>query len=142
MDAKQTLNAIYNVINEEVTYNPEWENGTGYLDYAVINAGINVGLVAKSITAQGRKILMIGTRSGTVVCFERYTDPESSVVVFNMPREVERLYGGLLLDETAGLSSQAIMTLTGHMVYSNADESLSTVKCGSNVGQLVENLFI
>jgi hypothetical protein len=138
MNAKQTLNAIYNVVHVEIKYNPEWENGAGYLDYAVINAGINVGLVAKSITAQGRKILMIGTRFGTVVFFERYIEKDNNIVVQNMPDKIKKLYSGLLLSSVQfGVSIEALMTLTGYVVHSDGTCYMSS----KNIGELIEDLF-
>ena len=74
----------------EISYNPSWANQTGYLDYAVEgdNAPVLVaGQMVKAIDPRGRRIIVIGTRKGNVVVFDRYSgQAEMGTWVTNAPR--------------------------------------------------------
>lgn len=63
-----------------VEYNPEWANGTGYLDGAVTDLSIwdHVdGSRCRSIDDNGRRILIAKTQFGNVVIFERRKQDDS-----------------------------------------------------------------
>ncbi len=80
-------------LNEEVpeiTYNPNWANQTGYLDYAVSGNNAPVlapGQMVKTRDPRGRRIILIGTRKGNVAVFDRYSgQAEMGTWVTNSPR--------------------------------------------------------
>lgn len=141
LNSKQLLSKIFNMSEiKEIPYNAKWENGTGYFDNAVYGKDapvISAGELVKSISTGGRKIILIGTRFGNIVLFERYTDPESDVVVTNQPQEIEKLFGSLILNGNCSMSTKGIAHLTGL----NFDENSDYCYKNQNVGQLVENLF-
>lgn len=112
--AKETLVSVFNKIENLVKYNPKWENGTGYLDHAVTDTSIvfDEDGYAKAVSVQGRKIVIVKTIKGNVVVFERYTDPESSVVVSNMPHRVAELF-----QMSGSLSNDQVRMLLGDPTY-------------------------
>jgi hypothetical protein len=74
----------------EITYNPNWANQTGYLDYAVKGDNAPVlaaGQMVKTRDPRGRRIILIGTRKGNVAVFDRYSgQTEMGTWVTNAPR--------------------------------------------------------
>jgi hypothetical protein len=65
----------------KIEFNPNWNNGTGYMDHAV--AGLNAPLLANgeviacvTPSPNDRKLVIVGTPLGNVVVFQRYTDRE------------------------------------------------------------------
>ena len=70
-------------ITNVITFDPTWANGTGYFDGAV-KVPMAIGAVAKSNDTAGRRIILIGTRFGTVVVFDRYSgQTDGGVYVHN-----------------------------------------------------------
>lgn len=81
---------------EKIDYNPKWANGTGYFDNAVDGdeaLKLAEGQIIASTTLAGndRKLVIVGTRFGNVVVFQRYTKNEG-VYTFNAPTRFERWY--------------------------------------------------
>jgi hypothetical protein len=77
----------FNAINVELPFNPEWANGTDYFNGAM-SVDLEVGKRAKSTcTSSKRRMILVGTKLGTCVAFERYTPETNSpfVVVSNVP---------------------------------------------------------
>lgn len=82
---------VHNNVRKEVAYDPSWANGTGYFDGAIA-VPLKKGEVARSLSDDGRRIILIGTENGTAVFFERYTPGDSPlVIVSNLPQEVRSL---------------------------------------------------
>lgn len=78
--------AFLNSCVEEVTFDPSWKNGTGYMDGA-ISADVAIGELRKCRDDYGRRLILIGTRLGTVVVFDRYPDQtDGGVYVTNSPK--------------------------------------------------------
>ena len=75
---------------EDIPFNPEWCNGTGYFDWSVEGSeapGLTIGQMVKSKDENGRRMILIGTRFGNVVVFDRFVKQEDDGVwVFNAPR--------------------------------------------------------
>lgn len=83
----------FNNITTEIPFDVEWENGTGYFDYAT-KYPLPAGELGKSVDQHGRRIIMVGTPVGTIVFFERYSakaESESLVVVVNRPMVLNTL---------------------------------------------------
>ena len=82
-----TFTERYNEISKEIPFDPKWANGTGYYDYAVKMVKLEPGEMAKSFdTGTARRIILIGTRFGTVVVFDRYSNQgEGGIYVTNEP---------------------------------------------------------
>jgi len=88
-NSEYTFSEAWEVCETRIDYNPEWENGTGYLDNAV-DLSIEGGGVAFSQTTDGRRILLIGTDFGTIVVFDRYCN-DLSTQVCNTPNGIAEL---------------------------------------------------
>ena len=77
----------------KIDFNNKWSNGTGYFDHAVAGEdapkGVGNGKMLASCTPTGRRILIIGTRLGNAVVFQRYDDRDD-VFVYNIPQELKR----------------------------------------------------
>lgn len=97
MSIEKTAEIFNNVFKTAtpIDYNPNWANGTGYFDHAVEGEHapkIKPGDVCCCITPMpnDRKIVMVGTRMGNIVIFQRYTD-DDRVYVANMPDIVSKV---------------------------------------------------
>lgn len=114
----------FNQVNNPITFNEAWCNGTDYFDGAVRLVKLEPGKMGTSIDPHGRKLIMVGTRFGTCVFFERYVRSddvqEQTHVVSNVPRELRHLVtsGSLNYDEFTRL-------VAGHL----------------NIGIAVEDMF-
>lgn len=117
-----TFEYSYNRISAVVEYSQEWENGTGYLDYACSEVKLQPGEVAKSKDNAGRRIILVGTRFGTVVIFERYplktNNGDNLIVVSNLPREVEVLYRGMFTTSLSSMEFQFLLEVGNHIEIS------------------------
>lgn len=77
---------IFREIQTEVPFDPSWANGTSYLDGAV-DYPLSPGEMVKTTDNYGRRVIMIGTRFGTVVVFDRYQgQTDGGVYVSNRPQ--------------------------------------------------------
>ena len=79
----------YNQVTTVIDFDPKWANGTGYYDHAVEKVDLKPGEMAKSFDAgTSRRIILVGTRFGCVVVFDRYSNQgEGGVYVTNEPNE-------------------------------------------------------
>jgi len=77
----------YNQVTTVIDFDPKWANGTGYYDHAVEKVDLKPGEMAKSFDAgTSRRIILVGTRFGCVVVFDRYSNQgEGGVYVTNEP---------------------------------------------------------
>ena len=79
---------IFQQIQNEIPFDPSWVNGTGYLDGAVSHP-LPPGKMAKTIDNYDRRVILIGTRFGTVVVFDRHQgQTDGGVYVSNRPQSV------------------------------------------------------
>lgn len=100
--ANQVFIEAFNAIQSMVDYQPEWANGTGYMDYAVfynreynpVDKGLPIfemGEMVKSVDPHGRKIIIIASGSaGNLVIFQRSTGDDTPIVS-NAPKWAEQL---------------------------------------------------
>lgn len=100
----------FNAITKTVEFKPEWNNGTGYMDGIVYDRFLENGEVAKTTTENNRRVIIVGTRFGNCVFFERYTptpETENVVIVSNVPRRLTNIItsGRLGYDEFCRLAS-------------------------------------
>ena len=76
---------VFRETKSEVPFDPSWANGTGYLDGAV-NYPLSPGEMAKTTDNYDRRVILIGTRFGTVVVFDRYRgQTDGGVYASNRP---------------------------------------------------------
>ena len=141
MNAKQLLSLVFEQEEfKSIPFMSTWANGTGYFDNAVKGKNapvIEAGTIVKSVDNFGRKIIIIGTRVGNVVIFERYTDPASTIVVSNEPKAINAILGSLVTADNGSLSTDGIAKYAG-LMYGN--EKVFSYSDG-NIGQLIEKLF-
>lgn len=119
----RTFNRRYQEIEREIPFDPSWANGTGYMDGAV-HFPLTVGEVAKSVDPHGRRIILIGTRFGTVAVFDRFVNQtDGGTYVLNKPSG--RVLRRLITDTAIG---------GGEMMDILGDSDLD------NIGQTIEML--
>ena len=103
-----TKNELFDAAFEKarpIEFDKAWSNGTGYFDYATdsdVAPKVGFGALVKCTTPGGRRILIVGTRIGNAVIFDRYSD-EKTVFVYNMPTALHQGFGidsGAISDET------------------------------------------
>lgn len=107
-DMSELFTTTFNHPNTlEIPFNREWSNGTGYFDAAVSGPAapiVQAGLIVKSKTTTGRRIMIVGTRLGNVVIFDRYDGqsekPDDAIFCFNTTTAVSE--GGWLSDGSSG----------------------------------------
>lgn len=82
---------VFQEVEKTIAFEREWENGTGYFDGAVSAVELAPGQRAKSVAGDGRRLIFVGTRLGTVVAFERYSpigEERCNVIVTNTPKGI------------------------------------------------------
>ena len=81
MNPAQIIAAVAE-LTPKVEFNPEWSNGTGYFDGLVDVPFEGVG-IRHFIDKANRVGLILPTKAGNLVMFQRYTNGGSGVVVSN-----------------------------------------------------------
>lgn len=87
--------SLFNEITNNIEFDVDWKNNTGYLDGVTYEMIVEPGKLAKTTDDFGRRVILIGTDVGTCAIFERYTDnndKENIVVVSNVPRSLTSLF--------------------------------------------------
>lgn len=90
------FNSTFDRVAKTLDFNPDWANGTGYLDHAAEGPDAPVlaaGDMAKSTDNFGRKMIIVGLPIGNLVVFRRYSK-ESGVYTYNASREFDRYWMG------------------------------------------------
>ena len=108
MNNSQTAFAkVFDSILSTTQYNPEWANGTGYMDGLVndesLMSEMDIGERVKFTDDDGRRAIGVKTRHGIAVVFERYSpegDKRSNVIVSNTPYAVRPLLREGALSDT------------------------------------------
>lgn len=126
-----TFQAMFEKLQTTIPFNTEWENGTGYFNNAVFGQDIALapGEMAKSIDTTNRKIVMVGTRFGNVVLFERYSEGKNDVITSNVPSEVSDLF---LNSSLGSKTSEEVIELLLGQTYSSIPK---------NIGIKIEEMF-
>lgn len=99
---------VYNDANtKEIPFNPEWRNGTGYFDRLVNTpVGLEPNEFGRSYCPDSKRKMIIQSvgEFGNIVFFQRYTEGEHNVVVFNAPQVLCSLLrlNGVISDDTVG----------------------------------------
>ena len=118
----------FTTIETTIEFNPEWNNGTGYLNYCVSGEFAPVvpsGEMIKFITNNQRKGIIVGTMFGNVVVYQRYSNGDGGVHVSNMTM---KLYNTKLFTE-GRIDDDQMEFLIGGVYYGEV-----------NVGEFIENL--
>jgi hypothetical protein len=121
--------SAFSLIQNTIEFKPEFNNGTGYLDglaaldglftpYENLMADTNSQKnIYKTITTNGRKVIVVATRHGNVVLFERYND-NPAVIANHMSDEVKNF---LCISTTHPLTSEQVCKIVG--LYVSADKA-------------------
>lgn len=106
-EVNKVFTAAFNGCTKELPFDRAWSNGTGYFDHAVKGEHapkLGIGEIVKSVSPGGRRVMMVGTRLGNIVVFDRFAkqgegqpDAHKAVFVRNAPKAVER--GGWYADK-------------------------------------------
>lgn len=118
----------------EIPFRPEWANGTGYFDRAVRGSAaphLEPGQLARCVSPENRRLLLIGTPIGNIVVFDRYTANEGGIFVANMPRAVEHL-----LLQSNSIDDDGMVRLLGVIPSDNIGFRLRTL--AAEIAELVE----
>ena len=128
MSAHNTFTALFAACLNEVSFNPQWPNGTGYLDAVCEEKHLVVsGQVAKTIDPYGRKVLIAGTKQGPVAIFERYPadlNPFCGVLVANFPFEIDSDKSGFPHGPISENNINRIFTIDKGVVRNQLDEHI------------------
>lgn len=90
------FNQTFDRVQTTLEFNPDWANGTGYLDHAAEGADAPVlaaGEMAKSTDNFGRRMIIVGTPRGNLVVFRRYTK-EDGIYTYNASRDFDGYWMG------------------------------------------------
>lgn len=104
----------YFSIAQDVPFNPDWANGTGYFDHAC-HEDFGNGRLVRFEDQHGRKAIAVSAKGGSVVIFERFKGGENDVFVVNVPH---RIHGKIKLEKhyDGRMSSEMIDSLIQEVV--------------------------
>lgn len=91
------FNTIFDRVEKTLQFNPNWANGTGYLDHAAEGPEAPVlaaGEMAKSTDGFGRPMIIIGLPVGNLVVFKRYSN-EDGIYTYNASRAFDEAWMGV-----------------------------------------------
>lgn len=90
-----SFTAVYNKCTVTMEFKKEWSNGIGYFNHAVSGEHapkLPPKMFAKSMSPGGRRMIMVGTKFGNIVVFDRFRDQAptqkdegKAVFVYNAP---------------------------------------------------------
>lgn len=95
-----------------IAYDPDWANGTGYLD-GMVNVDLNIeyGEFVTFIDDKNRIGIATPSPFGNLVVFQRYSEGDGGILVGNFPTEFKHLTGryqtSLSVDEICELAHWA-----------------------------------
>lgn len=88
------FNEIYESTTREVICQPMWHTGTGYMNGIVrdkqLRDLVKTGEVARTQDVHGRKMILIGTRFGICVVFQRYSNQPHHRHIVHVPEPMVR----------------------------------------------------
>lgn len=106
--AGRIFSQVFEKIENVIEYSRSWENKTGYLDNAASIVNLKPAEMAKSVDHNGRRIILIGTRFGTVVVFDRFIgQTNGGVYVTNAPRNY--IFRALMSGTAVGEQEMALL---------------------------------
>lgn len=107
--------AFNDVEVEEIEYDQNWGNATGYFDYAT-EVSLSPGEIRKTQDETNRRLILIGTRFGTVVVFDRFSgQTNGGVYVSNIPGNNELISALVPLSAIAPLGMINILGARDHI---------------------------
>ena len=137
MTSNEFLYKIWDEVNLKKDYDTDWDNERSFPTYAV-DLSLNPGIVVKSISADGRLVLLIGTRFKTIVLVQKDISYNSNVLI-HLPRfnQIVRL----LLDRGAfnvfPATIKQLELITGyHIDKENKDKLIYTQNIGSYIEEI------
>lgn len=73
----KTFTRAFEGCQKEIPFDSKWSNGSGDFDYAVYGEHaprLTNGEMVRSKTSGGRRVLLVGTRLGNLVVYDRFAD--------------------------------------------------------------------
>jgi hypothetical protein len=128
MSAHSVFIEQFNRLTQELEFNPKWSNGVGFFDYAVHGEhapSIPRGTAMKCVAPGGRRLIVIGTRLGNVVVFERATPSPTQPkphIVYNAPSVI--MNAGWIYEPTKPLDEFSVENLIGSIDHVNIGRQL------------------
>ena len=107
----QLFTAAWEKTEQTLEFNPAWADKLGHYDYAVYGEHapkLANGTMVRSSTRGGRRMLIIGTRLGNMIVYDRFTkqargekDADKAVFYYNVPSAIAvgAWFGPTYLDE-------------------------------------------
>lgn len=86
---KKLFGDLFSSVEKEIPYDPNLEDEDGYFDLAVSAVRLPSGQLARCTDINDRRIIFIGTTSGTCVVFDRYPDDPDGFVVACAPSSIK-----------------------------------------------------
>ena len=132
MSAHDLFVEQFSKLTQEIEFNPKWSNGVGFFDFAVHGEHaptVPRGTAMKSTAPGGRRLIVIGTRLGNVVVFERTVATPGKAkphIVYNAPSVITN--GGWIYEPLKPLEEFSLENLIGSIDH-------------VNIGRQLEDLF-
>ena len=128
MSAHGLFSSFFATCLNEVPFNPQWPNSTGYLDGVCHEENLVLpGQVVKATDPHGRKVLIAGTKQGPVAIFERYPadlNPFCGVLVANFPFEIDNDKSGFPHGPISENNINRIFTIDKDVVRNQLDDHI------------------
>lgn len=102
-ECKALFDAAFERTTRSIKFDPAWSNGTGLFDFAVYGDKapiVPAGSMFKSETPSGRRMLLVGTKLGNLIVFERHVDnPKASDAVYCYQTTSNVTQGGWFINQ-------------------------------------------
>ena len=137
MTPNEFLCKIWDEVNLKKDYDTDWDNERSFPTHA-INLYLNPGLLVKSISADGRLVLLIGTRFKTIVLVQKDIN-YNSIVLVHLPKFNQIAH--LLLDKGVinvfPATIKQLELITGyHIDKENKNKLIYTQNIGSYIEEI------
>lgn len=111
MSASRIFTDAFDSIQKTISFNKHWSNGTGYFDGTITDESFHLepGEMVKSISDDGRRIIITQTRLGRVTLFDRKVD-RSGFIAINYDSELSQFN---LFDTSGGVGEADMQRILG-----------------------------
>lgn len=137
MTPNEFFTKVWDEVNLQKDYDTDWDNEKSFSTHA-INLHLSPGLLVKSISADGRLVLLISTRFKTIVLFQKDISYNSKVLIA-LPR-FNKIAHLLLNREIINIFPANIKQLeliTGYHINKENENKLIYTQ---NIGSYIEEL--
>lgn len=117
----------YNAIDVQIPYDKKWEDEDGKegrLPYIHHSVKLNPGEIAKSTDHQQRRIIMIGTRFGTVSVHDRFPEQQNGGFYTTSTPVKNTVLSTLLSGAAVGQGEMAILLGSWNQIHLNIGDRI------------------